>query len=80
VYQLAKRGGNKKLTLIKKVEGDRTRFQSALAQELGVEEKAVVVNNLTGHVIVKVSRLLHACGLYHDVGVEGVEGGANVGE
>ena len=55
VYQLAKRGGNKKLTLIKKVEGDRTRFQSALAQELGVEEKTVVVNNLTGHVLVKVS-------------------------
>jgi hypothetical protein len=79
VYQLAKRGGNKKLTLIKKVEGDRTRFQSALAQELGVEEKAVVVNNLTGHVIVKVSRLLHACGLAMVCERKGLEGGAKRG-
>lgn len=61
MYQLAKRGGNKKLTLIKKVEGDRARFQAALAQELGVEEKTVVVNNLTGHVLVKVSRVGLSC-------------------
>ncbi|KAH6637125.1 mitochondrial large subunit ribosomal protein-domain-containing protein [Chaetomium tenue] len=53
VYHLSKRGGNMKLTAIKKVEGDRARFRAALAQELGVEEKTVVVNNLTGHVIVK---------------------------
>ncbi|AEO58529.1 hypothetical protein MYCTH_2305931 [Thermothelomyces thermophilus ATCC 42464] len=52
VYHLAKRGGNKKLTTIKKVEGDRARFRSALAQGLGLPEKGVVVNNLTGHIIV----------------------------
>jgi large subunit ribosomal protein L49 len=54
VYHLAKRGGNKKLTSIKKVEGDRARFRAALARDLGVPEKGVVVNNLTGHVIVPV--------------------------
>ncbi|KAL2193234.1 mitochondrial large subunit ribosomal protein-domain-containing protein [Corynascus similis CBS 632.67] len=52
VYHLAKRGGNKKLTTIKKVEGDRARFRLALAQGLGLQEKGVVVNNLTGHVII----------------------------
>ncbi|KAK4034248.1 mitochondrial large subunit ribosomal protein-domain-containing protein [Parachaetomium inaequale] len=52
VYHLAKRGGNKKLTSIKKVEGDRARFRAALARDLGVAEKGVVVNNLTGHVII----------------------------
>jgi large subunit ribosomal protein L49 len=57
VYQLAKRGGNKKITNIKKVEGDRASFRAGLAQLLGIEEKAVLVNNLTGHVVVPVSGL-----------------------
>ena len=57
MYQLAKRGGNKKITNIKKVEGDRASFRTGLAQLLGIEEKTVLVNNLTGHVVVPVSGL-----------------------
>ncbi|KAK4120533.1 hypothetical protein N657DRAFT_649032 [Parathielavia appendiculata] len=58
VYELAKRGGNKLLTTIKKVEGDRAAFRTELARGLGLAEvddkgrKTVVVNTLTGHVIV----------------------------
>ncbi|KAL2157291.1 hypothetical protein VTH06DRAFT_6229 [Thermothelomyces fergusii] len=52
VYHLAKRGGNKKLTTIKKVEGNRLLFRSALAQELGLPAKRVTINNLTGHISV----------------------------
>ncbi|KAL2258972.1 hypothetical protein VTK26DRAFT_7512 [Humicola hyalothermophila] len=52
VYHLAKRGGNKKLTVIKKVEGDRQALRSMLSQHLKVAEHAIKVNSLTGHVTV----------------------------
>ncbi|KAK3400434.1 mitochondrial large subunit ribosomal protein-domain-containing protein [Sordaria brevicollis] len=49
VYQLAKRGGNKKLTQIKKVQGDGQAMRRDLAKFLGVEEKEVRVKVPTGH-------------------------------
>ncbi|KAK4464436.1 mitochondrial large subunit ribosomal protein-domain-containing protein [Cladorrhinum samala] len=52
VYQRAKRGGNKFLTVIKKVEGDRAKFKESLAAGLGINLSDVTVNNLTGHVVV----------------------------
>ncbi|KAL2118747.1 hypothetical protein VTJ04DRAFT_5706 [Mycothermus thermophilus] len=52
VYHLAKRGGNKKLTTVKKVEGDRAKFRAALAAALHLKEKEVVINSVTGHIIV----------------------------
>jgi large subunit ribosomal protein L49 len=55
VYHLAKRGGNKKLTTVKKVEGDRAKFRAALAAALNLKEKEVVINSVTGHIIVPVS-------------------------
>ncbi|KAK3299498.1 mitochondrial large subunit ribosomal protein-domain-containing protein [Chaetomium fimeti] len=53
VYQLSKRGGNKSLTVIKNIEGDRAPLRAGLVELLGMEEKKVVVNNLTGHITVK---------------------------
>ncbi|KAK3997828.1 mitochondrial large subunit ribosomal protein-domain-containing protein [Cladorrhinum sp. PSN332] len=52
IYQLAKRGGNKFLTIIKKVEGDRMSFKQSLAKGLGINLTDVTVNNLTGHIVV----------------------------
>ncbi|KAL2016610.1 hypothetical protein VTK56DRAFT_3267 [Thermocarpiscus australiensis] len=52
VYHLAKRGGNKKLTTIKKVEGDRKAFRDSIARDLGVSVKDVKINTLTGHISV----------------------------
>lgn len=49
VYHLAKRGGNKKLTQIKKVQGDGQAFRRDLAKFLGLEEKEVRVKVPTGH-------------------------------
>ncbi|KAK3348547.1 mitochondrial large subunit ribosomal protein-domain-containing protein [Neurospora tetraspora] len=49
VYHLAKRGGNKKLTQIKKVQGDGQALRRDLAQFLGLEEKLVRVKVPTGH-------------------------------
>lgn len=54
VYHLAKRGGNKKLTSIKKVDGDRLVFRSALAQHLKMDERDIKINSLTKHVEVPV--------------------------
>lgn len=54
VYELAKRGGNKKLTTIKKIEGDRMVFKEKLAEGLGLDLKKVAINSLTGHVTVQV--------------------------
>ncbi|KAK4167017.1 mitochondrial large subunit ribosomal protein-domain-containing protein [Cladorrhinum sp. PSN259] len=52
IYQLAKRGGNKFLTVIKKVEGDKMSFKKSLATGLGINLTDVTVNNLTGHIVV----------------------------
>lgn len=61
VYHEAKRGGNKKLTVIKKVAGDshalRRDLVSELGPELGLAERAVRVNAVTGHVGIDVSLL-----------------------
>ncbi|KAK3951354.1 mitochondrial large subunit ribosomal protein-domain-containing protein [Pseudoneurospora amorphoporcata] len=68
VYHLAKRGGNKKLTQIKKVQGDGQALRRDLAQFLGLEEKAVRVKVPTGHLEVdghrreEVTKFLHGLG------------------
>ncbi|KAK4141022.1 mitochondrial large subunit ribosomal protein-domain-containing protein [Dichotomopilus funicola] len=56
VYQRAQAGGNKKLTLIKKIEGDRRALVAALAEGLGVDPGDFIMNNVTGHVVLKGHR------------------------
>lgn len=60
VYPLSKRGGNKKLTLIRKLEGDRNVLAQWLAEDLGLDKKKVRVKAPTNHVELEVcfSRLL----------------------
>ncbi|KAH6721195.1 mitochondrial large subunit ribosomal protein-domain-containing protein [Leptodontidium sp. MPI-SDFR-AT-0119] len=53
IYHLSKRGGNKKLTRVRKIEGDVNMLRQDLQKELGMGEKDVVVNQLTRQVIVK---------------------------
>ncbi|KAK0724469.1 mitochondrial large subunit ribosomal protein-domain-containing protein [Lasiosphaeris hirsuta] len=55
VYELAKRGGNYKLTQIKKVEGDKAAFKETLARDLGLDIKKVILKVPTGHVEVRGS-------------------------
>ncbi|KAK3688989.1 mitochondrial large subunit ribosomal protein-domain-containing protein [Podospora appendiculata] len=50
VYQLAKRGGNYKLTAIKKIDGDARTMQKWLADELGMDLDQVRVKTPTGHI------------------------------
>ncbi|KAK3317253.1 mitochondrial large subunit ribosomal protein-domain-containing protein [Cercophora scortea] len=50
VYQLAKRGGNYKLTAIKKIQGDARTMQKWLADELGMDLDQVRVKTPTGHI------------------------------
>lgn len=53
VYTLRKRGGNLKMTRVKKVDGRVETLREELRGVLGVGEKDVVVNGVTGHVMVK---------------------------
>ncbi|CAP61881.1 uncharacterized protein PODANS_5_2180 [Podospora anserina S mat+] len=53
VYQDAKRGGNFKLTIIKKIEGNRIAFKQELAKALNLSPNDIKVNSLTGHVEVR---------------------------
>ncbi|KAK3070795.1 hypothetical protein LTR53_009829 [Teratosphaeriaceae sp. CCFEE 6253] len=53
VYQLRKRGGNLKLTKVRKVDGDRAVLREELQGVLGLTEKDAVVNAVTGHVMLK---------------------------
>ncbi|KAK4556342.1 hypothetical protein LTR86_006486 [Recurvomyces mirabilis] len=53
IYQLRKRGGNLKMTRIKKVDGRPEELRDDLRKLLGLEEKEAVVNNVTKHVMLK---------------------------
>lgn len=55
IYLLAKRGGNLKQTRIRKIEGNVQILKKQLQEELGLDEKDVVINSLTKHIIIKVS-------------------------
>jgi large subunit ribosomal protein L49 len=54
VYTLAKRGGNMKLTKLRRIEGDVNVLRDDLQQALGMDQKEVVINQLTKQIIVKV--------------------------
>ena len=57
VYKLAKRGGSLKQTRLRKVEGDVKALRGDLMTALGLEEGEVKINQLTGHILIKVWRL-----------------------
>ncbi|KAB5536328.1 mitochondrial large subunit ribosomal protein-domain-containing protein [Coniochaeta sp. 2T2.1] len=50
VYQDTKRGGNKKLTILKKIQGDARVLKEDLRTELGLEEGQIRINHVTGHI------------------------------
>jgi large subunit ribosomal protein L49 len=54
IYTLAKRGGNMKLTKLKRIEGDVNALRNDLREAFGVDDKEVTINQLTRHIIVKV--------------------------
>jgi large subunit ribosomal protein L49 len=53
VYLLAKRGGNLKQTRLRKIEGNINVLRTELQEALGLEEKEVVINQLTRQIIIK---------------------------
>jgi large subunit ribosomal protein L49 len=53
VYQLRKRGGNLKMTRIKKIDGRPETLRDELQAKLGLQEKEAVVNAVTKHVVLK---------------------------
>ncbi|KAK4132110.1 hypothetical protein BT67DRAFT_426010 [Trichocladium antarcticum] len=52
VYQMSRAGGNKKLTVVKKVEGDAAAFQAELTTSLNLPADKVVYNQHTRHIVV----------------------------
>ena len=54
IYLLAKRGGNLQQTRIKKIQGDIAELRKQLRQSLMVDEKDIKINQLTGHIVIKV--------------------------
>lgn len=56
IYTLRKRGGNMLLTRVKKIDGDVEALRDELRSTLGLEQKQVVVNALTRHVLLKGHR------------------------
>lgn len=56
IYHLSKNGGNKKLTKIRKIEGDRLALRDELRTALQLSDKECSVNHLTGHILLKVCR------------------------
>ncbi|KAJ9158009.1 hypothetical protein NKR19_g3749 [Coniochaeta hoffmannii] len=50
VYTETKRGGNKKLTVLKKIEGDARALKEALRAELKLEDGQIRINHVTGHI------------------------------
>ena len=56
IYHLAKRGGNLHQTRIRKIQGDVEKLREELVASLALKEETVVINRLTGHIIIKVRR------------------------
>ena len=56
VYQLSKRGGNLHQTKVRRIEGDIMALKTDLQRALGLEDKEIVINQLTQHIIIKVRR------------------------
>jgi hypothetical protein len=54
LYQKHVRGGSFQVTFVKKITGDREALRAALAAALGLADDAVVLNQLTGNIRVKV--------------------------
>jgi len=55
VYLETKRGGNLKITTVKKVDGDKQLMRRSLAEAMGLGVDQVQVNTTTGHIVVKAS-------------------------
>lgn len=56
VYHLAKGGGgNLHLTKIRKIDGDIKALRNDLQQALGLKDEHIAVNQLTRHIMIKVS-------------------------
>ncbi|PBP23064.1 hypothetical protein BUE80_DR005749 [Diplocarpon rosae] len=53
IYTLQKRGGNKRLTKVRRIEGDITALKKDLQEALGLREKDVTINQLTNQIMVK---------------------------
>lgn len=57
MYTDYKRGGNLHLTIVRRVQGEaevlRDQLRNELRQKRGLDEKRVVVNGLTGQVVIK---------------------------
>ncbi|KAL9136270.1 MAG: hypothetical protein Q9175_002527 [Cornicularia normoerica] len=54
IYHLAKRGGNLHQTRIRKIEGNVEKLREEIVATFALREEAVVINRLTGHIIIKV--------------------------
>lgn len=54
IYQLAKAGGNLKLTKLRKLVGDTEALRKELEGFLAPKPEYVRINSLTGHIIIKV--------------------------
>ena len=54
VYHLRKNGGNLHQTLIRKVSGESNALRKELVRELKIPNDKIKVNNVNGHVVIKV--------------------------
>ena len=54
IYHLAKRGGNLHQTRIRKIQGNVEKLREEIVAALALREENVVINRLTGHIILKV--------------------------
>ncbi len=55
IYVHAKNGGTRKETKLRKIEGDIDTLREHLRDALGMNDKDIVINRLTNHIIIKVS-------------------------
>lgn len=55
IYVYAKSGGTRKETRLRKIEGDIDTLRVQLRDALKVDDKDIVINRLTQHIVIKVS-------------------------
>ncbi|KAI5920119.1 mitochondrial large subunit ribosomal protein-domain-containing protein [Camillea tinctor] len=68
VYQKKKRGGNFKVTLLKKAEGDLQALRRDVQDSLGLPENEVTVNRVTRHIEIRGHKRDEILAFLHTMG------------
>ncbi|KAI1126990.1 mitochondrial large subunit ribosomal protein-domain-containing protein [Nemania abortiva] len=68
IYQKSKRGGNYKLTVLKKGEGDLVALKQDIKEALQLPDSEISINSVTKHIMIKGHKYREVKNFLHTIG------------